>query len=212
MVIVDNYTQALSDWKPRVVAMRADRAMPILDTDAPLLHWGIALLRHQDEIVIYGLRQTKAGRKDLVVAKAAEAVLHDQSQWRFLTEAGWSKKHANLKSVADDMVDELSVDWVRCGKRRTLVMVHSEPLLGNGIMLRVASNPVGPFSVAKKVWTIAETKRHRKYFGGQAKAHKHLSPPGQLLISYVVNAHDFWLMAGDASIYRPRFIRYAVCP
>ena len=41
-----------------------------------------------------------------------------------------------------------------------------------------------------------------------AKAHPHLSRPGELLISYNVNTFDFWGdFFRDADIYRPRFIR-----
>jgi len=42
-----------------------------------------------------------------------------------------------------------------------------------------------------------------------AKAHPHLSAPGELLISYHVNTFDFWenFSAGGVDIYRPRFIK-----
>jgi len=45
------------------------------------------------------------------------------------------------------------------------------------------------------------------YFTYAAKGHAPLSRRGELLISYVVNAHDFGAMFRDATIYRPRFLR-----
>jgi hypothetical protein len=40
-----------------------------------------------------------------------------------------------------------------------------------------------------------------------AKAHTHLSRPGELLVSYIVSSQDFEQIIGDASLYRPRFVR-----
>ena len=211
MVVVENHAAPLSAWSPQVTRLDADRGNPKSASDPPLLHWGIALLRHKGDIYIYGLQQAWQKQKNLVLARVNAHSLHDSKQWRFLTAGGWSTLANDLKPIAADISDELSVDWVTCGKRRELVVVHSEPMLGNGIMLRVAERPEGPFSVPRKIWTIPDTKRHETFFAAQARAHGHLSVGGRLLLSYVVNAHDFWLMAGDASIYRPRFVHYSHC-
>ncbi len=48
-----------------------------------------------------------------------------------------------------------------------------------------------------------QCKQHRY----NAKAHPHLSPPGELLIRYNVDSSDFWGQFKNADIYRPRFIR-----
>jgi hypothetical protein len=43
-----------------------------------------------------------------------------------------------------------------------------------------------------------------------AKAHPHLSEPGSLLVSFNVNATNFWDHFAWADIYRPRFLRLRV--
>jgi len=46
------------------------------------------------------------------------------------------------------------------------------------------------------------------YFCYAAKAHPELSrQDDELIVSYVCNANDFWKMAADARIYRPKFLR-----
>jgi hypothetical protein len=85
-------------------------------------------------------------------------------------------------------------------------MVHSEPFLGRRIFVRTASRPEGPWSKPMPVYRVPEVDRNRAYFTYAAKGHVQLSRSGQLLISYVVNSHDFGAMCKDAAIYRPRFI------
>ena len=46
------------------------------------------------------------------------------------------------------------------------------------------------------------------YFCYAAKGHPELSlHKDELLVSYVCNADDFWKMAADPRIYRPKFIK-----
>mgnify|MGYP000612110995 CR=1 FL=1 len=45
-----------------------------------------------------------------------------------------------------------------------------------------------------------------------AKGHPHLSAPGELLISYIVNSHDFTELVSNSSIYRPQFISVNLDP
>ena len=86
------------------------------------------------------------------------------------------------------------------------IMVHSEAPLGSKIFVRTAPAPVGPWSEPRVVYKAPEPERDKSYFAYAAKGHLSLSPPGELLISYVVNSHDFNKMFNDASIYRPRFV------
>jgi hypothetical protein len=45
-----------------------------------------------------------------------------------------------------------------------------------------------------------------------AKAHPVLSSGQDLVVSYVVNSFDFWLVAHEASLYWPRFVRVTLVP
>jgi hypothetical protein len=91
--------------------------------------------------------------------------------------------------------------------KRQFVMVHSEPLLGKRIFVRTAPQPQGPWSKGQAVHTVFDVERHKSYFTYAAKGHAQLSRPGEVLITYVVNASDFGVGYRDASIYRPRFVR-----
>ena len=86
-------------------------------------------------------------------------------------------------------------------------MVHSEPVFGPRIFVRTARRPEGPWSDRRAVYHITDLDAKAKHFPYAAKGHAHLSRAGELLITYVVNPHDFWKMVGNASIYRPRFVR-----
>ncbi len=86
-------------------------------------------------------------------------------------------------------------------------MVHSEPPLESGVLVRTAERPEGPWSDGMAVYRAPEPNRDKSYFAYAAKGHAELSRPGELLISYVVNSHDLAATLKDAGIYRPRFIR-----
>jgi hypothetical protein len=55
-----------------------------------------------------------------------------------------------------------------------------------------------------------EMKQNKKLFTYAAKAHPHLSGENELVISYVVNAHDLGTVLDDATLYWPRFVRVGV--
>jgi hypothetical protein len=77
------------------------------------------------------------------------------------------------------------------------------------IAVRYGNSPVGPFGKPIPIWLCPEEKLTANTFVYGAKAHPHLSAPGELLISYHVNTFDFWenFKAGGIDIYRPRFIK-----
>ena len=54
---------------------------------------------------------------------------------------------------------------------------------------------------------VPEVEWSTNYFSYAGRSHIELSGSKDLIISYVYNSWDFWEMAADARIYRPRFIR-----
>ena len=116
----------------------------------------------------------------------------------------------DLAPIAEHVTNELSVERLPGAGQSTWVMVHSEPPLGRKIFVRTATKPEGPWSDPKAVYSAPEVDRNSSYFAYAAKGHFDVSPPDELLITYVVNAHDFGAMVKDAGIYRPRFIRVPV--
>ena len=85
--------------------------------------------------------------------------------------------------------------------------MQNEPLLGPGILVRTAPSPLGPWSAPREVFRPTEPAGDKDLFSYAAKGHAALSPPGELLISYIVSAHDFWRLFREADLYRPRFVR-----
>ena len=72
--------------------------------------------------------------------------------------------------------------------------------------IRKGESPTGPFDIFQTVWDCPEVLEDSDIFVYNAKAHPHLSNPGELLISYNVNTLDFWDHFSNAGIYRPRFV------
>ncbi len=177
--------------------------------------WGAAVLCDPaaesppgDCLYIYGVRETSPLNKQLLLARVSGDRVTRFDDWRFLAAGGdWSSDPARAVPVAEHVANELSVERVEIAGHPMLVMVHSEPVFGTRIMVRTSRRPEGPWSDPVHVYDVPDVKRHKKYFTYAAKGHAHLSRAGHLLISYVVNAHDFGAMIADASIYRPRFVR-----
>ena len=72
----------------------------------------------------------------------------------------------------------------------------------------LGASPIGPFGRGHRIWRCPEVAEHEQVFAYNAKAHPHLSPSGELLISYNLNSMDFFgELLKDATIYRPRFLR-----
>jgi hypothetical protein len=158
-------------------------------------------------LYVYGIRNQSPLNRQLLLARVPAAAVQEPGQWRFYAGDGkWSDRHQDAAPIAEDLVNELSVEECTIEGGPLLVMVHSEPLFGRHIFLRTASRPEGPWSKRVPVYSVPEVDRNRSFFTYAAKGHVPLSRRGELLISYVVNAHDFGAMFQDATIYRPRFI------
>jgi hypothetical protein len=101
---------------------------------------------------------------------------------------------------------ELSVTPLPDGR---FMVVHQLDTLSSIVAVRYGNSPTGPFGKPIAVWKCPEDELTADTFVYGAKAHPHLSAPGELLISYHVNTFDFWenFSAGGKDIYRPRFIK-----
>jgi hypothetical protein len=79
--------------------------------------------------------------------------------------------------------------------------------ISDKIGIRVGTSPVGPFGDINEVYTCPEYAE-KELLPYNAKAHYHLSKPGELLISYNTITFNFWEdIQRDATIYHPRFIK-----
>jgi hypothetical protein len=213
VAVVDNVHDPVEKWRveqhenPHAIGADAAAANP----NVRQISWGAAVFYDQADppyLYVYGVKETAPLNKQLLLARVGPASVCRFEAWRFRTaDGGWSPDLTRAAPVTEHIVNELSVDRVDVAGRPSLVMVHSEPVFGTRIMLRTARQPWGPWSKPVPVYDVPGVKRNKHYFTYAAKGHAHLSKPGTLLVSYVINSHDFGAMVNDAAIYRPRFIR-----
>jgi hypothetical protein len=215
LATIDDLSQPVDKWQPRQV-----RIPHVVDTDAAKANsrlretsWGVAALRQADSdgkqwLYVYGIRNESPLDRQLLVARVAEHSVDQFDAWRFYAgQQNWTADAAAAVPIARNLTNELSVEPVKIGDRPALIMVHSEALFGRRIFLRSAVAPQGPWTEPAEIYSVDEIDRQRSYFTYAAKGHWQLSRPHELLVTYVVNAHDFGEMAADARIYRPRFVR-----
>ena len=212
LALIDHFDATPDRWavrrvqNPHVLVSTSNR----IDTT-----WGADVVTVTDYSVpgsgvlfIYGIRETSTTNKDLLVARCPAGSVDDFSSWRFYAGDGpWASDAAQAVSIADDLVNEFSVDLISWAGREQFVLIQSEGGFGRRISIRTADRPEGPWTEPVAVYTVDELSKSRNYFTYAARAHNELSGPNELLVSFVVNSTDFGEMIRQADIYRPRFIR-----
>ncbi|MGM9490143.1 DUF4185 domain-containing protein [Ideonella sp. YS5] len=156
-------------------------------------------------VYVYGVRSDDYNKK-LLVARVRPDQVTNAGAWRFWNGKLWATDINKAAAVANRMGAELSVTPLPDGR---YLVVHQLDAISGTIAVRYGSSPVGPFGKPIPIWLCPEEKLTANTFVYGAKAHPHLSAPGELLISYHVNTFDFWenFKAGGIDIYRPRFIK-----
>lgn len=217
--IIDDVGLPPDRWTTRVVAlpMALGDSVTAQQSVAPptALSFGEVFLPYArgDEtgFLIYGVRAPVKGRRQLIAAFAPRNELENFARWQFFAgDERWSADAADAATLCDDIAPEFSLERLHAHSPRKYegyVLVQNEPMLGPGILVRTAPSPLGPWSAPREVFRPAEVAGDKDLFSYAAKGHVALSPPGELLISYVVSAHDFWRLFREAALYRPRFIR-----
>lgn len=207
---ISNPQDPLSRWQVRQTTLT--RLPAPLAPGTRIVAWGAAALTtsadaaQQDFAYIYGVDTTDGLNKKLLLARAPGDSLDRFESWTFRTGTGWSSDPANAAPIADDVMDEFSINRIETPAGTRYLMIYSKPILDDHIVARIASAPEGPWSQAKEIYRCPEPAQDRRLMAYSAKAHPELSADGTLLITYCVNSNDFWHMAANAWIYRPRFI------
>jgi hypothetical protein len=217
LATIDNFQEPVEQWQVRQydVPHAISAAKAKADSTSRETNWGMALYRQRpaegsgpDLLHIYGTRDESPLNRQLVLARVAVDAVHRSDAWRFYAGGGrWSASLKDAAPIAENAVSEFSVEEHQAHGRRWLILVHSEPVFGRRIFVRTSPSPEGPWGRPTPVYSVPDVDRNRDYFTYAAKGHLGLSPPGELLISYVVNSHNFGSMVKDAAIYRPRFVR-----
>lgn len=152
-------------------------------------------------IYIYGIMERQKG---LVVARVKPVDFENLKAWRYWNGEQWSSNKEEVAILLKGVSNELSLTPAEDGRFLLTCTILG---LSDKIGISVADTPIGPFGPLNEVYTCPEYAE-KGLFTYNAKAHYHLSKPGELLISYNTITFDFWNdIKKDASIYHPRFVK-----
>jgi hypothetical protein len=216
LAVIENPHDPVASWTIKQFANphAIGAAQSAADTKWRQISWGSEVLLTPSpggasgaQLYIYGVREGGGWNKQVVLARAPAERVEDFDTWRFYTGAGWSRRWQDLSSVCDGVANEFSVHRIQVKAQPIWAMIHSEPLFGPHVMCRTAPRAEGPWSKPQPIYKVPGITKNKNYFAYAAKGHDHLSAPGELLITYIINSHDFAAMVRDADIYRPRFLR-----
>lgn len=184
------------------------------DEDRGEVHFGQALMPNtaaagapepDGYLYVYGLQNDLS--KKLLVARVQPTLIDQFSAYRYWDGTGWTPSIAAAVPVTSRLSSEFSVSPLEDGR---YILVFQLDGLSADVAVRYGDSPVGPWTAPTTIWTAPEANLTPDTFVYNAKAHPHLSRPGELLISYNVNTFDFFEHFANADIYRPRFIRMAL--
>ena len=172
--------------------------------------FGSAVLKDNGYVYIYGTDEDVENngyhRKYMVIARVPEDKITDFSQWRFYVDGEWQNDSTKASRLCGNIANEYSVSFMPSLNK--YVMVYTENGNSQNIVLRLAPTPTGLWSASTLVYKCPETTWNKNYFCYAAKAHPSLSlKADELIVTYIANSTDFFQMANDAKIYRPRFVR-----
>jgi hypothetical protein len=171
-----------------------------------ILTWGAAALRVGDTLYGYGTDERRGkGLPDrqLILARVPAASVGTFAAWRYFRDGSWGEDFRNASPLAGGIASDYSVTPL--GKR--YLAVYTEGGLSPRILGRLADHPWGPWSAPAVLYECPEMGRDKKVFCYGAKVHPALSKDQDVVVSYVVNAFDFWQVAREAKLYWPRFVR-----
>ena len=152
-------------------------------------------------VYIYGVID---GAKSLVVARTLPKNIEHFETYTFWNGTSWVADKQQVASLADGVSNELSVTPTGDGR---YLLTYQVMGISDKVGIQVGDSPIGPFGKIHEVYTTPEYKE-KNLLPYNAKAHYHLSKPGELLISYNTITLDFWKdIQKDATIYHPRFIK-----
>lgn len=153
-------------------------------------------------VYVYGV---KGKRKELMAGRVKAEEFDHFNAWHYWDGQSWNPDITQAATLTDRVSNELSVTPLPDGRYALIFQIDG---IGREVAMRVGLSPVGPFGPIVELWSCPEVLENKNYYVYNAKAHPHLSKPGELLISYNVNSFDFFDdLKNEPTLYRPRFIR-----
>ena len=171
--------------------------------------FGSWVLRQGPWLYIYGSTEDVVDgfhRKYMILARVSEKNILKFDQWRFYVDGRWVSDFKKAERLCGNMANEYSVSFLSSlGK---FIVVYSRDSSSHTIAARFARYPWGPWSQPMEIYQCPEMNWDVDIFCYAAKGHPDLTArPDELIVTYVANSTDFYKMAADTRLYRPRFIR-----
>lgn len=152
-------------------------------------------------IYVYGVR---GPNKELLVARVQDEAFEDFSQWTYFDGSSWNKDVHAAVAISSRVSNEMSVSFMEDGR---VIAAYQLDTNSPSVAIQIGQTPSGPFAPHKTIYETPEIYEDVDFYTYNAKAHPHLSNPGEILISYNVNSFDF---VDDIHKHphhlRPRFI------
>ncbi|TLX73296.1 DUF4185 domain-containing protein [Labilibacter sediminis] len=164
-------------------------------------------------VYVYGARKIKT-RRGAVVARVPKADFTDFTKYEFWNGSQWTTNFMDLHTDEAEIFtivssDRYSITPIRTGPFSGKYMaIYSKKLSHPVVEYKISDTPIGPWSDGVPVWGIVEEMDELgpnvpNFYG--AKAHPHLSEPGELLVSYCLNSYQ--PIVKDHNKNRGRFFR-----
>lgn len=144
----------------------------------------------------------------LCLARTLEQDIDDGMSWTFYDGRDWVKDIQKSAPLARDVSCEFSLSYVR-GKlyHGQYILIYQHKVNSPYVAYRTAPAPWGPYSGEHIVYFTDDVLAGRGIYTYNAKAHPHLAPPGELLISYNTNTIAWEMHEAHGDICCPKFIR-----
>lgn len=179
-------------------------------------YFGAAIMPNTEEagvpdpdgyVYIYGLQQD--GGTKLVAARVPAGDLGRIECWRYWNGREWTERKEDCAPIVPDVSCELSVSPMVGGflHGKYVIVCQLGGITGNCVAVYWGDSPVGPFGPCVPLHYCSEPEEGKGIYAYNAKGHPHLSPAGELLVSYNVNTTSMDAHMAHAGIYRPRFVR-----
>lgn len=201
---VGNPSDSPLDWRISLKRIPWARFSPTGD-----LFFGSAILEDGGFFYIYGIDEDVRNgwhHKYMIVARVPKDHLWDLDQWRFHADGAWTSDMGAITRLCGEMANEYSVSFLQGPGE--YVAVYTEAGISAHIMARRAPAPYGPWSSPVPIYSCPEADWSPSVVCYAAKGHPSLLPMADaLIVTYLANSTDFWEMAADARLYRPRFLK-----
>lgn len=153
LAVIENPRAEWRLWQPK----QFDVAHSRVAADGPQASvdvvWGSEIVLDnaatgEPRLLIYGYRQRKGKVNELILAQAPAAEIENMERWRFRTDDGWSDDVNGAAPLAGGITTEFSVSRMDSSSDAEWIMVHSEPFLGENILIRRLEHTAGALVAA----------------------------------------------------------------